>query len=125
MAKILLVEDNELVRKTISRMIVADGHRLLAAANAPDALQIWELEKADVAICDVNLPRSTPAAVIVALRRRDPGLKILAISGDDIGVFESMSQVVTQAGADRFLRKPFRRAELTEALELVGITGAR
>ena len=122
MAKILLIEDYELARDTISRMIVADGHQLFTAANAADALQIWELEKPDVAICDVNLPRSEPAAVIRALRSRDPQLKIIAISGD-LSAFNA-STGVAQIGADRLLHKPFRRSELIEVLQQVGITGA-
>jgi twitching motility two-component system response regulator PilH len=122
MAKVLLVDDNELLRTTIVRMLTPEGHQVLTAANREDALQIWELEKPDVAICDVNLPRSVPAAVIGALRSRDSQLKILAISGDDIGVFhESMTDVVARIGADSFLRKPFRRSELFEALQQVGI----
>jgi len=119
MKKILLLDDDQLVRSTLARMLAGDGHHVLIAATMPEALEICECEKPDVAVCDVMIPGTPPGSAIAALRELQPSLKILAVSAcgiTDRG--EDMLDVAARMGANQVLEKPFGRADLAMALAL-------
>ena len=56
MARVLLVEDNELNRDMLSRRLEKEGHTLLIATNGLEALHLANEEQPDIILMDMNLP---------------------------------------------------------------------
>ena len=92
---VLLVEDEEPVRKITTLLLERLGHRVLKAENGQDALRLFEAtrEKIDLLMTDVVMPDLGGLEVAEALRAQDPGLRVLFHSGytDDTVVRWGMS----------------------------------
>jgi len=80
---ILLIEDDDAVRETLSLLLEHAGFRILAAADGDQALAVFDRERAAIflVITDMMLPGLSGNEIIVKLRERDPNLRIIAMSG--------------------------------------------
>ncbi|WKB56104.1 response regulator [Eleftheria terrae] len=117
MAKILLIDDDELLRDTVLQMLEVDGHRVVEAHDGRDGLNRFEAEHFDLVITDVLMPGMDGAQLIVELRRRGAQLPILAISGGRRVLSPEFNlQTAGLAGATLQLAKPFNRSQLKQAL---------
>ena len=106
MESVLLVEDEEKVRSVVRRMLTKQGYTIFEAANAEEALKIFELEHPDVdlLLTDVVMPGMSGRELALVVRRKRPGLKILFMSG-------YADSLVVQKGSlelgQSFMEKPF------------------
>ena len=118
MAHILLIEDDELLRDTLLQMLELDRHRVTEAADGEQGLKRFgDGSGIDLVITDILLPGVDGTQVIAELRRRQPGLPILAISGGRRVLTPVFSlETASLMGANGVLAKPFGRAELQAAL---------
>jgi two-component system cell cycle sensor histidine kinase/response regulator CckA len=110
--RILLVEDDELLRKMISRILEGSGCAVVAASDGEQALDLLdnpEHEKIDLLISDVVMPGIGGKALAEKLKARVPELKVLYISGypDETVV----SHGVLNRGV-AYLQKPFSPADV-------------
>jgi DNA-binding response OmpR family regulator len=118
---ILVIEDDPILREALMDWLEAAGYDVRTAADGTAGLAAVKLAPPALVITDIHLPGTNGAAVISELKRRHPGMAVIAISG----LFDSGRSVHAEAavalGAARALTKPFKRAELLGALaELVG-----
>ena len=115
----LLVEDEPLLLKTMSRMIEQYGHRVLGASNADDALKLAASEPTiELLITDLVLPGMPGAELVGLLRMSRASLRVLFMSGWDPA---SSGVNLSSDGTEAFLSKPFSATELDERLsELLG-----
>ena len=104
---ILLVEDEAFVRDVAAEVLLAAGYWVLAAANAMEAVRIYDLEhgRIDLLFSDVRLPGETGLALAKRLRRKHPGLRVLLATGYG----ELMG---AHPDGDECLAKPFSSAQL-------------
>jgi CheY-like chemotaxis protein len=119
MARILLIDDDELLRDTLLQMLELDGHQVTEAADGARGLQLFHSRGGafDAVITDVLMPGVDGARVIVELRRTHPALPIIAISGGRRVLSPQFNlETATLAGASFQLAKPFKRHELQFAL---------
>ncbi len=79
--KILLVEDDEDNRELLAEFLRLEGHLVEAVADAEGALAAADREAFDAMIADVGLPRMDGLQLARELRRRSPGLAVVAVSG--------------------------------------------
>ena len=109
---VLLVEDDELVRRCLIDMLSEAGLRVAAAASATEALALPVGTDAPIVlVADVHLgARVDGFGLVAAARRRWPSIRTVMISGDD-----DIAERV-RGPADRFLSKPFREADLLQAI---------
>jgi CheY-like chemotaxis protein len=116
---VLLVEDEPLLLKTMSRLLEQYGHRVLAATNADDALKLAAFEPAiELVVTDLALPGMPGTELVGRLRTKVPSLRVLFMSGWDPA---SSGVTLARDGTEAFLSKPFSAAELDERLsELLG-----
>jgi DNA-binding response OmpR family regulator len=115
-ARLLLVEDDPVLRTFLADNLVADGYELLLADNVRGALRELEAGGPDLAIVDLGLPDGSGLELIGRVRaadgvvsRVDPAVPIIVLSGrcselDRVRGFER--------GADDFVSKPFAYSEL-------------
>jgi two-component system, chemotaxis family, chemotaxis protein CheY len=116
MARILVVDDNEQMRRTLRRMLESAEHSVTEAADGRAALKLYVAESPDLVITDIIMPEREGIETIREMRRMAPDAKIVAISGSDIGVTLDLLWMARELGADAALRKPFRAAELLEVV---------
>src|SRR5262245_53313567 len=119
--RILLVEDDELVRHSISRLLQASGYIVIEAENGRTALASISQEPIDLVVTDVIMPEMDGVELIVALRRSHPDLKIIAMSGGGISPVDNYLDIARSLHADRALEKPVAPWEFLAAVRaLVG-----
>lgn len=119
MALILVIEDDEAMRRVILRTLGAKKHRMIEAPNGVDAMKLVEEHKPDAVITDILMPRKEGIETIREIRERAPGVKIIAISGGGMSHNLMFLDVARAFGADAALAKPFRPAELIAVVERV------
>lgn len=117
MARILIIDDEELVRLTLRQMLLSDNHEVFEASNGKDGVAMQKANPADVVITDIIMPGQEGIETIVQLRQADPGLKIIAISGG--GRMKNMDflKVASKLGADAVLSKPFSVKDILSAVQ--------
>ena len=118
MAHILLIEDDELLRDTLLQMLQLDGHRVAEAADGEQGLErLGNGSAIDLVITDILMPGVDGTQVIAELRRRQPGLPIIAISGGRRVLSPGFNlETARLMGATGVLAKPFGRSALQAAL---------
>jgi CheY-like chemotaxis protein len=111
--KILVIDDEPLVRRSLLRAAKALGHECAEAADGEDGLKLWQSDPPNIVFVDVLMPgMSGPEVVRSALRIHEGGsvpkpviALISAFSGDDSK--DSPAKMASECGADLFIGKPF------------------
>ena len=112
MARILVIDDEELLRKTVRVILEVDGHEVLEAADGDLALGILRAQGADLVLVDMFMPKRDGLEVIRALRDVMPRPKIVAMSGGGKTGQLDMLSAAAAMGAARTIAKPFQPREL-------------
>ena len=116
MVKVLVVDDEELVRLTLRQMLESEGHDVLEARNGREAVAIQNKTPADIVLTDIIMPEQEGIETIIQLRRQAPNLRIIAISGGGRMKNLDFLRVAANVGADATLTKPFTTDELVEVI---------
>ncbi|MEM7342069.1 MAG: response regulator transcription factor [Actinomycetota bacterium] len=109
-ARVLVVEDDEVVRTAVDRGLVVDGWTVRSVADAETALDVTATWSPDVLVLDVGLPGMSGIELVQRLRAVDMHVPVLILSALD-QVSDRVAGL--QAGADDYLVKPFDLQELT------------
>jgi len=112
---ILLVEDEETVRRVTGRLLAKLGYDVLSAADAQEALDVFDAkgDEIDLVLTDIVMPGLTGVEMAELLRRKRPGLRVLFMSGyasRDLGR-------ELQSPPEPFLPKPFSLQQLAASIE--------
>lgn len=112
---ILVVDDEENIRAIAEATLVKFGYKVLSAADGTEALAIHSQAGSEISavITDVAMPFMDGPALIRALRKLDPQIKIIAMSGL---VSEGQSGELSELGIDAFLAKPYTAETLLVTL---------
>jgi len=116
---ILLVEDNELQRQTIRLALEHFGFVVHEAADGLEATKVIASLKLDLIITDIVMPEKDGLQVIMEVRRSQPFLPILAMSGGGRQSADDYLMKAGELGADQGLAKPFSARELLAAVNNV------
>jgi DNA-binding response OmpR family regulator len=112
---VLVVDDDEVVRKVVRMVLEADDFEVLEAADGIEALASVASEHPPLMVLDVMMPGMDGIEV---LHRLPPDVKVLMLTARDDAQTEAATRA---AGADGFLAKPFSSVELLDHVErLVG-----
>lgn len=103
MARILVVDDEEGIRRTLRQLLEYEGHEVRTAAGGGETLGLYPAFQPDLTFLDVKMERIDGLEVLARLRERDPGAVIVMISGH--GTIETAVEA-TRRGAYDFLEKP-------------------
>jgi CheY-like chemotaxis protein len=116
MAKILIIDDDVGMRRTASRMLRRGGHKVVEAEDGVEGLRVFRTERPDIVVSDIVMPEKEGIETILELRRENPALQILAISGDLTGSTTYL-RLAEMLGANGTLAKPFRAADLLREID--------
>jgi CheY-like chemotaxis protein len=109
--RVLVVDDDKLVRRFISDCLRSLEHHVTEAENGAQGLATLERERFDLLVVDFAMPGMNGAEVARAAQERQPGIKVLMVSG-----YADSAAVEAALGTARLLRKPFDLAELGAAV---------
>jgi two-component system chemotaxis response regulator CheY len=115
-AKILIVDDSALARRTLKKILQPTGCQLSEAADGVEAIERFFLERPDVVLLDLTMEGMEGFEVLRKLREIDAGAQVIVASAD---IQETTQEIVFAAGASAYLTKPFTEAEVLAALERV------
>lgn len=120
-ATILLVEDDEGIRRLVAAVLRDQGYEVLAAADGVEALQMLQVRKSgcDLLITDVILPRMKAAVLVQGAKTMFPLIKVLYISG-------YAGDMLVSHGVDAeaaYLQKPFLPQALIERVTELLLAG--
>jgi DNA-binding response OmpR family regulator len=115
-AHILIVDDDDLLRGALHKTLVRAGHDVEDASDGMAALQAFGQRRCDIVITDIVMPKTEGLDMIRALRRLDPNVKIIAISGGGLGKAGNYLEMAQKFGATKVLAKPFSGAEIVGAV---------
>ena len=107
MQKILVIEDNAIVRNTVMRILESAGYKVVTANDGLQGFDMFRKEQPDLVISDIIMPEQEGIATIRQILAERPGTKIIAISGGGrIGNTDFLS-IARKMGAVDALPKPF------------------
>lgn len=119
MAKILLVEDDDLVRDMLTQVLQRASHDVTTAANGEEATDYLQHAEPDIMITDIIMPKKSGITLISEVKNRHPNLEIIAISGggrlDPTGYLD-LSETL---GASVSFEKPIDNTALLMAIDLL------
>lgn len=113
--RVLLVDDDVMVRRAVCRMVEQAGFVVTAAGSASEAIELAERTTFDVILSDVQMPAMNGADLVHALRER--GVHVPAVLMSGYAELED-ADLLSKNGVQAFLTKPFSADELAHALEL-------
>jgi two-component system chemotaxis response regulator CheY len=115
-AKVLLVDDSGLARRSTRRLLEDAGHVVVEAEDGLSALERFAVDKPDVVLLDLVMKGMYGLDVLEKLREMDPGARVIVVSAD---VQTSSRELVQAAGASGFINKPAPPAEVLAMIEQV------
>jgi CheY-like chemotaxis protein len=116
MPKILLVDDDDALRKMLRLMLTKMGHVVREARDGQAAVEMCGQEVPDLVLTDIVMPGQEGLETIFTLRHSNPSLKIIAMSGGGRISSGDYLQIAKSLGAKRVLAKPFSSEELSAAI---------
>lgn len=116
MARILLVDDDDDVRRAMSRTLERLGQEVTPARTGREALSSMEESAPDLLLTDINMPDMDGIELMMAVRKRWPGVPIIAVSGGGMLPKDLLLANASVLGAVATLQKPVELAALGEAL---------
>ena len=107
---VLVVDDEEMVRSTVTRLLTLSGHEVDRASSGDEALEMFSADDYDIVFTDFGMPEMTGAELAHALKEKAPHLPVVLLTG----------YTETEAALDEvdgILSKPFKRDDLDTAIQ--------
>ena len=114
MKKILIVEDDQLLNRTLAYNLTSDGYEVISVFNFDSAVRKLRENEFDVALLDINLPDGSGLDLCEEIRNRGQHTYIIFITANDKE--SDMLKGYEVGGAD-YVTKPFSPAELTARVD--------
>ena len=128
MARILLIDDDDLLRGVLAKSLAHGGHTVIQASDGQQGLDLAQATDVDIVVTDIIMPGQEGVETILKFRREHPMLPIIAISGG-ASYSQLYLEIAAKIGARRVLPKPFTprelMAEITSVLGHTTDTAAR
>ena len=115
-AKVLLVDDSSLARRSTRRLLENAGYLVVEAEDGLSALERFAIEKPDVVLLDLVMKGMYGLDVLRKLRELDPNARVIVVSAD---VQTSSHELVQAGGAAGFINKPAAPGQVVKTVEQV------
>jgi CheY-like chemotaxis protein len=107
MATILIIDDEEMIRRTLRLGLEMAGHQVWDAGDGAEGLRLLRRHEVDLVCCDLFMPGQEGLETIRQLRAEFPEVKVVAMSGGGFNGTLGLLSVAQKLGATRLLPKPF------------------
>jgi len=111
---ILIVDDEEMMRNLLNRILSREGYKIRSAEDGVVALEVLKAEKFDIIISDMKMPRMDGFELLKIVKNEYPqiGVIIMTAYGDTYTVKDALL-----LGADEYITKPFKSYEISLVVE--------
>lgn len=117
--KILLVEDEKLIREGYKKLLELKGYKVTGASDGKKAIRAINRENYDLIITDIQMPEMDGVELISILEKRDMLKKVIVITAyHDFGEDDLFHELM-KTGVAGTLHKPFTLSELLQIIEKV------
>jgi len=116
MAKILVVDDSGLSRRTLRKALEQAAHQVIEATEGISALERYFLDQPDLVFLDLTMTGMYGLDVLNKLRELDGKARVIIASAD---IQSSTREMVRAAGASAFINKPFVSEQVLEIVDRV------
>ena len=113
MAKILVVDDSGMSRRTLRKILEPAGHQIIEAVDGIAALEHYFIDEPDIVMLDLTMTGMYGIDVLKKLREMDPKARVIVGSAD---IQSSTRSLVEEAGATAFINKPFTVDQVLNAV---------
>jgi len=113
---VLVVDDEPVTRRVLAGYLTADGHSVVTAVNAEQALSCFDEAAFDLLITDYAMPGSNGVELAATFRAKHATRPVILVTGFAAG---SMGEYEDPVGIDFVMRKPVTRRELQRAMRIV------
>lgn len=117
MTKILLVDDEASCAETLKDALTRFGYEVVLARNGEEALRLYDPQTIHLVLTDLFMPGMDGMELITKLEQRDPGVRIIAMSGGGLGQPGVYLPMAERLGAVKALPKPFTMEALRVAVK--------
>ncbi len=117
MSRILLIDDDEPFRNVLKVSLQQMGHDVIEAKDGCEGVALYAGGEFDVVVTDLIMPDKEGIETIMDLRKLNPAVKIIAMSGGGRVTSVDYLQIARQVGAKRILAKPFLYEDIKVAIE--------
>jgi two-component system, NtrC family, response regulator PilR len=107
--KILVVDDEEVIRDVLATLLEKEGYAVSVASTAGEALSLFEAEPSDVILLDLMLPDRSGLELMRDIRRQDPDAVVVIVTA--YSSIEGAIQAMRE-GAFHYIPKPFQNQEV-------------
>jgi len=114
--KILLVDDDDLIRENLSALLERAGFQVTTAENGQSALDLLARQRPDIVVLDVMMPKLNGREVLRQLRQNSDWLPVIMLT--QVGDATERAMAIEE-GADDYLNKPFDSHELIARIKTV------
>lgn len=115
-AKVLIVDDSSLARRTLRQLLEGLGHTVEDASDGTQALERFFLNPPELVILDMVMSGMYGLDVLAKMRELNPDVKVIVATAD---IQQSTFEQVRTAGAKGILNKPMNREKLKAALDVI------
>ena len=116
MAKILIVDDSGLSRRTLRKILEPAGHEIVEATEGILAIERYFLDRPDLVLLDLNMIGMYGIDVLNKLREMDPEARVIVASAD---IQRSTREMAQSGGAAAFMTKPFTSEQVLHTVNQV------
>src|SRR4029077_18485628 len=116
MALILVIDDQDSIRRVVRRALEQDGHEVFDASDGEIGMEILESQSFDIVITDIFMPGQDGIVTLRQISKRFPAVKVIVISGGDSSGLLDLRQDAELLGAIKSLQKPFNAREIIDGV---------
>jgi len=114
MNRILVVDDEPMIRSLLRKKMEQIGHEVVEAADGRKAIRCLSESSFDLVIADIVMPEQDGLEVIMFLQKEQPDVKVIAVTGFGKDIYLSCAE---KLGAARVFSKPFKLGEVAAAAQ--------
>ena len=116
MKRILVIDDEEPIRKLLEKMLENEGYEVDTAEDGNNGLRCIHNELPDLVICDIVMPGKEGLETISEIKSKYPSIKIIAISGGGKIDAKDYLLMAKGMGASKTISKPFRYQQVLDTV---------
>ena len=113
MSRILVIDDEDVIRGLVTEILETAGHEITSAQSAENALALLEDNEFDLVVSDVIMPGLSGIDLLEAIRARRASLPVVLMTG--AGMYDTLGEAPAR-GAASVVTKPFAHADLQAAV---------